>query len=438
MTSPIAGADVVSGALNVAWTATDPDSDAVDVSILYSADDGATWKPIASASGSRAVDVPVALLSGSATARVRVVAGDGFTATVRTSDAFTVHAQAPVGYISQPVQPGAQVLEGREVLLRGGAVDNQDGPLSGAALRWISSRDGQVGTGTEARVRLSAGAHLIVLESRNSAGLTSLTYAYLTVVPDYDGDGLPDSQESSIGTNLLNSRDALSDADGDGLPLITELERGTNPAQADSDGDGRSDGDEVADGSDPMASDTPVADALTVSPTALTFTVDLSRDTAIPQQFVQILNAKPATWTLSADVPWVGADAQNGLTPGQATVALDPIQLREGAQFGQLTVTVHGLGSVILPMTVTVTGKAGFCDANRDGVLTADDVAAVEGLAGAAIGQPGYDFHADLNRDGVIDAEDRALATACLIEMAPVGRAFLPNVAKPPMLSKAP
>lgn len=438
LTSPIAGADVVSGALSVAWTASDPDGDVVDISVLYSADDGATWKPVASASGSGAVDVPVALLAGSAAARVRVVAGDGFTATVRTSGAFTVHAQAPVGYISQPVQPGAQVLEGREVLLRGGADDNQDGPLSGAALRWISSRDGQVGTGTEARVRLSAGAHLIVLESRNSAGLTSLAYAYLTVVPDYDGDGLPDSQESSIGTNLLNSRDALSDADGDGLPLITELERGTNPALADTDGDGRGDGEEVADGSDALVSDMAVADALTVSPMALTFTVDLSRDTAIPQQFVQILNAKPATWTLSAEVSWVGADAQSGLTPAQATVALDPIQLREGAQFGQLTVTVDGLGSVVLPMTVTVTGKAGFCDANRDGALNVDDVAAVEGFAGAVVGQPGYDFHADLNRDGVIDTQDRALATACLIEVAPAGRAFLPNVAQPPIVSRAP
>jgi hypothetical protein len=436
--SPAGGELFASGALTVTWSAGDPDGDAVDVSILYSADDGATWKPVASAQGGGTAALPVGALGGSSAARIKIVAGDGFTSTTVTSEVFAVAAQPPQPYISLPRESGDQALEGRETLLIGGALDGQDGALDGAALRWFSSRDGALGSGREAHARLSAGAHLIVLEARNSAGLSALAYSTLTVLPDYDADGIPDAQEKSYGTNLLNPIDARSDDDGDGLPLITEWERGTNPGVADTDGDGVVDGDELAAGSDPLAADAAPQDALVVSPPALTFTVDLALGGALPQRFIQIMSGKATTWTLSADAPWAGASVISGATPGQATIVVDPSRIANGTQRGVLTVTAEGLGSATIPMVAIVSGKAGYCDANRDGVLNAADVAMVDSLAGAALGQPGYDFHADLNRDGVIDTADRTLATACLIEVAPVGRVFLPNVAKPSMPSRAP
>ena len=66
--------------------------------------------------------------------------------------------------------------------------------------------------------------------------------------PDTDGDGLSDGQEvNARGTSPTNP-----DTDGDGLKDGEEVGRGTNPLSTDSDGDGLPDGWEVAQGLDPL------------------------------------------------------------------------------------------------------------------------------------------------------------------------------------------
>ena len=65
--------------------------------------------------------------------------------------------------------------------------------------------------------------------------------------PDPDADGLGDCAESGAGTNP-----AVADSDGDGLTDGAEVQQyGTNPLDADTDGDGANDGQEVAAGTDP-------------------------------------------------------------------------------------------------------------------------------------------------------------------------------------------
>ena len=78
----------------IAWTATDADNDALQVAIEFS-DDGSTWSQIAVANGSGTLDVPIEQLAGSANARIRVWASDGFLSGTVTSNAFSVAAQAP-------------------------------------------------------------------------------------------------------------------------------------------------------------------------------------------------------------------------------------------------------------------------------------------------------------------------------------------------------
>src|SRR3990172_10365414 len=51
--------------------------------------------------------------------------------------------------------------------------------------------------------------------------------------PDSDGDGVPDSYEVSHGLDPLNSSDASLDSDHDGASNLTEYSEGTNPANRD-------------------------------------------------------------------------------------------------------------------------------------------------------------------------------------------------------------
>jgi hypothetical protein len=357
-----------------------------------------------------------------------VVASDGLTQTVATSGGFTIEPQPPRAVILNPTE-GGTALESQAVTLYGQGVDSQQGILTDThQLTWISDRDGTLGTGSQVDVLLSIGTHTITLQAENSAGLTATTQITLTVLGDYDGDGVPDTIESSSGLNPLTSVDALSDADGDGLINIVEQTYGTDSTNPDSDGDGRSDGEEVAQGTDPLAMDTPTPDQLTVSPATLVFTADLSIDTTLPQRWVQVLSGVPATWTVTSSAAWLHVFPLSGITPAPQTVMVDPSVVGEGTYTAMLTYSSTELGSsVTLPITVTVINKASYCDANRDGVTDQQDTATVQAHVGAAYGQPAYRQQYDLNRDGVINTQDVLLASVC-ISQGEVKRVFLPLV----------
>ncbi|MEZ4831092.1 MAG: IPT/TIG domain-containing protein [Caldilineaceae bacterium] len=415
-------------AIPVAWTATDADGDALEISIDYSADDGATWIPVASSTGSGAVDVLSSELAASTQGRIRVVASDGLSSGSAMSAAFSVAAQAPRPFISAPLD-GDTLSESQIVDLIGGARDATDGYLEPSALTWQSDRDGDLGSGDLLSVQLSVGVHVLTLTARNSAGQTATATATVTVMGDYDGDSVLDSVEAADGLNPLTPADALSDADGDGVSWRVEQQWGTNPDVADSDGDGRNDDEEIGQGTNPTVNDpVPAPNALAVWPMALTFTADLSGDDALPQQPVQVTSHAPVSWTLSSDADWLVFSQAEGQTPGVPTVLVNPAALDNGVYSAALTFSAAGLDAVIVPVTVTVTNKGDYCDVDGNGVLDQADVDAVSARVGSDNSQTGFVYRYDLDRDGDVDQDDVVLAQRCFAAEGGDVRLYLPAV----------
>src|SRR5262249_45654417 len=93
ITSPAGGA-FATGAIPVAWTASDPDGDPVQIVIQYPRDAGAHWQPVGFGDGSGSQSLQTALLGGG-DARIRITASDGFHSATAVSPAFSVGNQPP-------------------------------------------------------------------------------------------------------------------------------------------------------------------------------------------------------------------------------------------------------------------------------------------------------------------------------------------------------
>lgn len=94
----------------------------------------------------------------------------------------------PTVRIDMPADNASLVL-GQATTLSGTATDVEDGPLSGAALAWTSSRDGALGAGTTLQVTLSQGVHVLTLTATDSMGATG--QASITVSVNMAGNQSP-------------------------------------------------------------------------------------------------------------------------------------------------------------------------------------------------------------------------------------------------------
>jgi hypothetical protein len=165
--------DVVTNTLACSWTATDADGDTLSATLLFSADDGETWEPVASGVAGQRYALDATFWPETNQARLRILVSDGLNTSAAQSNAFSVPARAPMAFI---VAPGDStvVTPGEPVLLRATGYDAEDGPLPQGAYAWTSDVDGVLGTGEElVAVALSQGWHTIALVATDSDGHAS-------------------------------------------------------------------------------------------------------------------------------------------------------------------------------------------------------------------------------------------------------------------------
>src|SRR5690606_950670 len=242
----------------VAWTASDADGDPLTYSVWYSRDDGETWIPLATQLAETMFAWTSAAAPGTDAARVKVVASDGFHSAEAVSNVFRIAPKRPSISIRRP-SDGAVVVGSALLELRGaahaaglGEFDEDD------AYTWSSSVDGVLGVGRRLTVHsLSPGAHEIRLEA-NVDGETVETSIAIEVLADTDRDGIPDEIEAAHpALDPEDGEDAFLDPDGDGIATGPEVvDFGTDPTNADTDGDGVDDGDEIAAAQSPTSTDT--------------------------------------------------------------------------------------------------------------------------------------------------------------------------------------
>ena len=154
--------------LTVRWQASDPDGDALNATIDFSADDGRTWRTVYDGPSTGRASVPGSFLAGSKRARIRLGISDGFSERRATSRPFVSEGTRPRIQILTP-QTAALVRSGERTLLTGSAFDDLDRQLPGKALTWFAGKK-RLGSGRQLRVRLPLGARRLALVARDRTG----------------------------------------------------------------------------------------------------------------------------------------------------------------------------------------------------------------------------------------------------------------------------
>jgi hypothetical protein len=159
-----------SGTFAVTWIASDADDDQLRFIVSYSPDAGITWMPMALDVATSHLAVDGWNLPGSTEALFKVEASDQLHVAEDISDStLAVAPKEPQAYILSP-EGSVSIRPGMPLWLDGYGYDLEDGSLQQTALRWRSSRDGELGTGNQLLVTLSLGYHVVTLTATDSSG----------------------------------------------------------------------------------------------------------------------------------------------------------------------------------------------------------------------------------------------------------------------------
>ncbi len=200
---------ILKGIVRVSWTAGDADADPLTHHVFYSADDGASWLPVAVNVVGDSVEFDSAYLPSTRglAARFRVRTTDGFgsvdspvllAAALGTGAPPDVHLLSPNDQTSHK-QSGA-------IILHASAWDLEDRYLDESAVTWTSSIDGPIAVGRLAIVdSLSPGMHLLTVTGVDTDGMSTSKSTTITVVernvlrsPDLNDDGTIDGEDLGL------------------------------------------------------------------------------------------------------------------------------------------------------------------------------------------------------------------------------------------------
>jgi hypothetical protein len=351
------------GTVAVNWSASDPDSSALTYSLFLQLGSGQPLQLLDAGLAHTSYAFDADLVPATSNARITVEAQDGFHTARGVSGPITIPAKPPIVSILTP--PEDRVLvDSRPIRFLGTAVDVGAGTLDTASFDWTSDLQGALGSGTELRVPLVAGVHLVTLSATAPSGLAATDTVQVFVFRDGDGDERSDLYElSHVCLSAVSSAD--SDPDEDGLDSSAEELFGSDPCAPDSDVDGVGDADEVRFGSDPGdAADVPKTE-LFVAPDR----IDLGTCPAPSTVPVTVQTAPGGSaWHASAGAEWltlvsgpdgsleVSADC-TGLVEGNYA---SQVLVGDGEQVRalQLSLSVAGFGCPTAPLASCRSGFA--------------------------------------------------------------------------------
>ena len=348
--SPSGGSYGAGSTIGVQWSAADVDGDSLQFGLDYSADNGQTWAVIAPYLTTNAFSWKPGYTPPSPTAKLRLRASDGFNSVKVVSAPFALTAKAPLAIIKSP-EAGTELTEDDTITLVGDSV-TADG-FGAGTFAWALDNN-PVGAGKHLSLTLdTVGLHMIKLTVTANSMVSTATVS-VTVIADYDHDGMPNAWELLYKLNPLSRSDAAGDPDADTLTNREERRLGTNPRLADTDGDGASDGAEIAADTDPLSgSSKPAAGpVLNVGTGILKFTAVQGGPPVIWPVWVTNGGAGTLNWNAVTDMAWLSSTPNIGTAPTQTSIQAAPGNMAPGTYVGHLT--YNGNGAAKSPRVVTV------------------------------------------------------------------------------------
>ncbi len=331
----------------VNWEATDPDAeDILHYNLYYQTDAQSPPNLIAQGVSAPPYSFDATQTGGTSGGIITVEASDGFNSAVKSSPPFDLTTKPPVVTISNPVA-GQQLVSAQRVQLTVLAYDYEDGLLDGAAVRWVSNIDGELGEGASLTTSLSAGVHTLTVTAKDSENLTAVATVDVIVQADTDGDGLPNAFEANYACLDPTIADSHLDPDGDTLASYGEWQWPTDPCAYDSDNDGVGDGEEVQYGGNPTdgtIQPPPPTLFMNIAPITLTCTTPTAS---------RIVTAT-TPWSATTNESWLSATG--GPSTGQVNVTADCSTHPDGTYSTELLIG-DGNEQRIIPVTLIVGNK---------------------------------------------------------------------------------
>jgi hypothetical protein len=170
------------GRVRVVWTG-ECGGRALRYLLRYSSDGGKTFRAVAPSLSETEYTVDLDTLSGGERCLFQVLATEGIRTGSALSDVFSVPRKGRLPIIvSDP--PGAEIVQGGSLRLRGFAFSPDAGSADPRTFVWTSDKDGALGIGSDVVLdRLTPGDHVISLQVPDGLGGASIAEHRVRVAP---------------------------------------------------------------------------------------------------------------------------------------------------------------------------------------------------------------------------------------------------------------